>query len=1129
MPKLNRILTIFTVLCLAATFGVGCSKKAKAERHLKNAERYYSKGFYISAEIEYRNTLQLEHTNSRAIRQLGSLYFDQGRVFTSYQLLSAARQQLPDDLEVRLKLATLYMSGFRSSEAQAEANYVLDKVPTNAEAPLLLAESIIVRTNIPLVRARLNSLVAQVGETAPLVLSLGVLTLMDNNTNEAEQAFKRAMAIDPKYGAAPFALGNYYWSQRETNKADASLKLAYELSPPRSPRRLGYADFKLRIGKIEEGKALLASITTNAPDFLPAWVRQAQVALAEGDLTNCASLLKHVLGLDAINYDGLMVRGQMFMKQGEGAKAVAEFEHLKSLQFYANMPAVHYNLALAQLLIGDTKNALLSLNQAVKLNPNYAEAILAQNELNIRLGNSAAAIAPLTRFTKQWPQIHEGHLLLAGAYFDQRDLNAAEAVYRHAMELFPGASDLPFKLGLVLLAQMKPTDARTAFEKSLELQSNHFLAIGQLIDLDVAEKKFDAALRRVTTESELAHAAIVQADLATTKKQKEETYKWGDRMFEVTNYALATIYYARAVETARIEREKIPAQSQSKFTVSQVPAARKDAARAEAILRGVTEKSPESTPALSLLAQVLVGLGKEKQAIEDLTKLASLSTNYWAAYFEIGMIQEELKAYTAARDAYEKLLAINPKHTLTLNNLAYDYCDHLNQLDKAFELANRARQIAPTNTFVADTFGWVLFRKQEYAQAASAIQESADGQPNHPDVRYHLGMARYMTGDEAAARAAFEKALQSDKDFTGKDEAMRRLEFLKRPFGPGDITALADLEKIVADDPNDSIANLRLAAIYKNAGNFEKEAGACERFLKHNPKNVQYLVRLASLYAGPLTNSAKALPLAKDAQNLAPDDAAISHLLGRLVYQTGDFRWSQSLLQEAARKGENAQLLYDLAWADYKMGQVSASEARMQKVMKLDPKFPASADAQRFLDLVAASKIPGQALSAADQARQALAADPNYLPALMVSALVQEQKKNYGDARKTYERILALDTLFTPATRNLAILVCQYFEEDPKGYDLAVNARQAYPEDPEVARTLGISSYRRGDFSRAAQFLTESAQKRSDDGELHYYLGMAHFKLKQTSECKAALTKALALNIPGKFAAEAQKILKELK
>jgi len=92
-----------------------------------------------------------------------------------------------------------------------------------------------------------------------------------------------------------------------------------------------------------------------------------------------------------------------------------------------------------------------------------------------------------------------------------------------------------------------------------------------------------------------------------------------------------------------------------------------------------------------------------------------------------------------------------------------------------------------------------------------------------------------------------------------------------------------------------------------------------------------------------------------------------------------------------------------------------------------------------------------------------------------------------------------------------------------------VKARQAFPDDSEVARTLGILAYGRGDAARAAQLLKESSEKRTDDGELFYFLGMSHYKLKQTAQGKDSLKRALALNIPANLATEANRVLTELK
>jgi uncharacterized protein HemY len=86
-------------------------------------------------------------------------------------------------------------------------------------------------------------------------------------------------------------------------------------------------------------------------------------------------------------------------------------------------------------------------------------------------------------------------------------------------------------------------------------------------------------------------------------------------------------------------------------------------------------------------------------------------------------------------------------------------------------------------------------------------------------------------------------------------------------------------------------------------------------------------------------------------------------------------------------------------------------------------------------------------------------------------------------------------------------------------------ARQAYPDDPDIAKTLGILNYRRGYYPQAVELLKQAAAKRNDNPEVLYYLGEAHRQVKQWDECKAVLQRALMLNLPPGLADDAKRAL----
>ena len=115
------------------------------------------------------------------------------------------------------------------------------------------------------------------------------------------------------------------------------------------------------------------------------------------------------------------------------------------------------------------------------------------------------------------------------------------------------------------------------------------------------------------------------------------------------------------------------------------------------------------------------------------------------------------------------------------------------------------------------------------------------------------------------------------------------------------------------------------------------------------------------------------------------------------------------------------------------------------------------------------------------------------------------------------------------ASRQLARIYVERTGEDEKAYNLAVKAREAFPADPEVAKTLGMVDYRRGDYSGAARLFQEMLQKRPDDAETVYYLGMSHFSLRETEEAKSELQRAIDLKLSDQEADDAHRVLDEMK
>jgi Flp pilus assembly protein TadD len=1071
MLKSIRLFSLLLAVVLLALAGSGCTARMRASYFQQRAEQFFKAGNYASAEIEYKNVIRNAPQNAEAWSRLGTIYYYQGRLPEAATILTKAEQLAPNDLDVRLNLGTIYKGMGMLKEARDEAEYVLDRRPQDDLAPILLVGTMTATNGAAEIRLRLQSL-RQNSDDASLEVAWGTLALMQKDVKSAEACYNRALELDPKCSHAYNALGALHLSQMNAQLAVVEFQKAAELAPPWFGDGVRYAQFKEGTGDAAAGEKLLQDITTKAPYYLPAWMALAQLAAAKNDFTNALDLVGNVLSRDPKNFEGLILQGRLELAEGRTDQAITSFERMTTM--FPKAPVARYQLAQAYLANHQTNEANNCLVQALSLNPKYANATMALAEIRLHTGKAATAMASLEQLIRQQPQFPDAWLLLAETYRSQANLDGAVQIYRELEIAYPKNVEVLLLLGKTLLVQKKDDEARVEFDQALKLAPDYLPALEQVVHLDLVEKQYDTAQRRV--------------------QQRIGQY---------------------------------PKSAPLQLLLAGVLVARGDTNQAESTLQKAIELQPDSPQAYRLLAQLYIAANQNQQALADLKTALARNQGDIATLMLLGMTCEAEKNYPDAREAYEKVLTLTPNDALALNNLACLYAEHLGQLDKGYQLARKAREQAPTDPAVADTLGWILYRQGQYASALNLLRESSARLDAPPEVQFHLGVTYYMMGDEANARSVFQRALQLNKDFPEKHECKQCLAVLAVDTRSAGADVRGWLEKWVAGHPNDPVALMRLAAIDDRAGMADQAVSNYEAALKAAPQNVEAMVNLARLYAP--RDPQKAFALAKAAYGLTPNDPLVAHTLARLAFLTGDYHWALNVLQLTAQvQPQNPEVLFDLAEAYYSVGRVPEAKTTMQNALQTGLAFSRTDDARRFLAMADLADQPVMAVAAQAQIEQILKATPDDVPTLLVKAVIAGQKSDETTMEQLYEAVLKQYPDFSPAQKQLAILYAKSPETNDKAYELAVKARKALPRDPEVAKTLGITVYRQGDYMRATGFLQESARERGKDAELIYYLGMAQYHLKNRTEGKALLRRALALNLSGTPADEARETLAEL-
>ena len=194
-----------------------------------------------------------------------------------------------------------------------------------------------------------------------------------------------------------------YLLKKDQKQAGEEFKKAAELAPVRSMERLKYAAFTSAAGDTEETRRIATEMTRQAPDYLPGWTLLAELAFKDKKYDEALSLLENVFSRDPEYIDGHRLESEVLLAKGDTKKAVEVLERLD--QTYPDSPLIKYELARAYLKNNNLNQAKVALDQAISINPNYADAILLLAEINLRSGHGEAVIEPMTRLLKRNPGV----------------------------------------------------------------------------------------------------------------------------------------------------------------------------------------------------------------------------------------------------------------------------------------------------------------------------------------------------------------------------------------------------------------------------------------------------------------------------------------------------------------------------------------------------------------------------------------------------------------------------------------------------------------------------------------------------------------------------------------------------
>lgn len=460
---------------------------------------------------------------------------------------------------------------------------------------------------------------------------------------------------------------------------------------------------------------------------------------------------------NAVKYDGSNVWYKEFLAQlyAETGRMDESIEVYKSIiEEYPNNFNYYYNLGTLYSSQGRYDEALdlyEELENKLGLNKELA---MQRQLIYIEKGDYDAALEEIQKLIDANPEDVRLYGMKAEIYEQLGEEDKAVKIYESMLIIEP-------ENGLVLLALYEISKKNGEEEKANEYLDRAFSSPS--LGIDVKVNILLNYLSREDFESRKEDVKRLAQKLEEAHSNDAKAYAiHGDVLYNLGELEMAREKFRTAVE---IDPNRPPIWQQIVTIDSQ--------------LSDFQAMKEESQEAMELFPQLpvfylfngiaLIQSENYDDAIDILNSGKNLvvDDNQILAQFysSLGDAYHSIEEHPQSDNAYDMALKLEPNNVIVLNNYAYYLSTRGIDLDKAEKMAKKANDLSPNVASFQDTYGWVLYKKENYQNALFWIKEAIkNGGAKDPVVYEHLGDIQLKLNNIEEAVEAWKKALEFGGD-----------------------------------------------------------------------------------------------------------------------------------------------------------------------------------------------------------------------------------------------------------------------------------------------------------------------------------------------------------------------------
>lgn len=747
-----------------------------------------------------------------------------GSLDQALAILDKVVQRNPDNAEAWQLLGDTRLYGSRDTAQAAKAyGKVLDLQPTSIGAHSALVFIQLVGKDIPAARkqlaamekalpgnpqarflgariefldgnaAKARELIQPLLRVAPNNVALlefaGAVELQLNAPIKAEALLGKALAQSADLPASRRLLADAYLRGGKSAKALGVLRPNIDRGQPDVQSLNLAAQAHMQMGDIKQAELLFQQAVKLAPNDPKYKTALALTMLAKGqtesafnelktiaaggqdtlaDMTLISALMRRQQWDEALRaIDGLErkqadkptaanLRGRVLLARRDLPGARKNFESALAKD-PAFLPAM---ASLAAIDVAESKPQQAEARYAamLKVDPKLSQAYLALAQLKLSSGGGKDEARQLIEKAVQAdPNTPAPRLALVHQAIGQRDMKAAMTAAQAGVAAMPENVAMLDALGSIQLLTGESNQAISTYNKIATMEPSAVkyqlrLADAYLQGKDYvsAERSFKRALDISPTEVSAQRGLIA---LSVRDKQP-----------------------ARALEIARGIQRQRPDHGVGYMIEGDLQVAFKNHDAAIKAYRAGIEK-PNSGQVLERLHAVLtVAKGKAEAArfADDWIKQHPADTNFMVYLGNTALAGNDLPA---AEGYFSKIVKLNPRHGLAMNNLAFVTAKQGKEGSVA--MAEKATQLLPENAGVLDTLAYAFAAENQIGKAIETQKAVLVLAPDEPVYRLNLARFLIRTGEKSAARSELERLVPLGAKFARQQEVGELLKGLR--------------------------------------------------------------------------------------------------------------------------------------------------------------------------------------------------------------------------------------------------------------------------------------------------------------------------------------------------------------